>query len=165
MPSISLRENERLAHTGSGWNPTWYQPIDVFSTFSDKDFRLGLNAARTTLAAVAQFAGRRSSQIARPTRMTFPRGEPRRGHSVLFGGQYRIHDEFGAELRSATARQEPLATGRPRPHDSQGLQDDKALSHPLTNRRRGGMAELWHGSRLSSTPTDWGPPPSFHSSI
>jgi hypothetical protein len=53
-PAISLRENERLAHTGTGWNPTWHQPIDVFSTFSDKDFKLGLTAAQTTLSAVAQ---------------------------------------------------------------------------------------------------------------
>jgi hypothetical protein len=29
----------------------------VFTTFSDKDFRLGLNAAQTTLAAVSQLAG------------------------------------------------------------------------------------------------------------
>jgi hypothetical protein len=29
----------------------------VFATFSDKDFRLGLNAAQTTLAAVAQLTG------------------------------------------------------------------------------------------------------------
>jgi hypothetical protein len=57
VPSLSLRENERGAQTGGGWNPTWHQPIDVFSTFSDKDFRLGLNAAQTTLAGVAQLAG------------------------------------------------------------------------------------------------------------
>ena len=57
VPAISLRENERGMHTGSGWNPTWHQPIDVFSTFSDKDFRLGLNAAQTTLGAVSQLAG------------------------------------------------------------------------------------------------------------
>jgi hypothetical protein len=57
VPAISLRENERGMHTGAGWNPTWHQPIDVFSTFSDKDFRLGLNAAQTTLAAVGQLAG------------------------------------------------------------------------------------------------------------
>jgi hypothetical protein len=57
VAAISLRENERQAHTGSGWNPTWHQPIDVFSTFSDNDFRLGLNAAQTTLAAVASLAG------------------------------------------------------------------------------------------------------------
>jgi hypothetical protein len=57
VPAISLRENERGMHTGAGWNPTWHQPIDVYATFSDKDFRLGLNAAQTTLGAVAQLAG------------------------------------------------------------------------------------------------------------
>jgi len=56
-PSISLRELERLSQVGNGWDPTWHQPIDVFATFSDKDFRLGLNAAQTTLAGVAQLAG------------------------------------------------------------------------------------------------------------
>ncbi len=54
QPAISLRENERGMHTGAGWSPTWHQPIDVFATFSDKDFRLGLNAAQTTLSGVAQ---------------------------------------------------------------------------------------------------------------
>lgn len=57
VPAVSLRENERGMHTGAGWNPTWHQPIDVYTTFSDKDFRLGLNAAQTTLGAVAQLAG------------------------------------------------------------------------------------------------------------
>ena len=57
IPAISLRENERGMHTGAGWNPTWHQPIDVFTTFSDKDFRLGLNAAQTTLGAVAELSG------------------------------------------------------------------------------------------------------------
>lgn len=56
VPSISLRENERGAQTGAGWNPTWHTPLDVWATFSDKDFRLGLNAAQTTLSAVAQLA-------------------------------------------------------------------------------------------------------------
>jgi hypothetical protein len=59
VPSISLRENERGMHTGAGWNPTWHQPIDVYSTFSDEDFRLGLNAAQTTLGAIGQLAGAR----------------------------------------------------------------------------------------------------------
>jgi len=57
VPAISLRENERGMHTGAGWSPTWHQPIDAYSTFSDKDFRLGLNAAQTTLSAVAELAG------------------------------------------------------------------------------------------------------------
>jgi hypothetical protein len=57
IPAISLRENERGMHTGAGWSPTWHQPIDVFKTFSDKDFRLGLNAAQTTGGAIALLAG------------------------------------------------------------------------------------------------------------
>jgi hypothetical protein len=59
VAAISLRENERLAQIGSGWDPHWHQPTDVFETFSDKDFRLGLNAAQTTLAAISQLAGAR----------------------------------------------------------------------------------------------------------
>jgi hypothetical protein len=57
VPSISLRENERGMHTGAGWNPTWHQPIDVYATFSDQDFRLGLNAAQTTGGAIGLLAG------------------------------------------------------------------------------------------------------------
>lgn len=57
VPAISLRENERGMHTGAGWNPTWHQPLDVYATFSDKDFRLGLNAAQTTGGAIALLAG------------------------------------------------------------------------------------------------------------
>ncbi len=57
VPSISLRENERGVHVGSGWDPHWHQPTDMFATFSDKDFRLGLNAAQTTLGAVADLTG------------------------------------------------------------------------------------------------------------
>ncbi len=57
VPAISLRENERGMHTGAGWNPYWHQPTDRYATFSDKDFRLGLNAAQTTLGAVAPLAG------------------------------------------------------------------------------------------------------------
>ena len=57
VPAISLRENERGAQIGGGWDPHWHQPTDVYATFSDKDFRLGLNAAQTTLAAIAQLTG------------------------------------------------------------------------------------------------------------
>ena len=57
VPSLSLRENERGAQTGAGWNPTWHTPLDVWTTFTDKDFRLGLNAAQTTFSAIAQLTG------------------------------------------------------------------------------------------------------------
>lgn len=59
VPSISLRENERGMHTGAGWNPTWHTPLDVWTTFTDDDFRLGLNAAQVTLSAIAQLTGAR----------------------------------------------------------------------------------------------------------
>jgi hypothetical protein len=54
VPSISLRENERGPQVGAGWDPHWHQVTDVYATFSDKDFKLGLNAAQTTLGALAQ---------------------------------------------------------------------------------------------------------------
>jgi len=57
VAAISLRENERGAHIGAGWDPNWHQPTDLYATYSDKDFRLGLNAAQTTLAALAGLVG------------------------------------------------------------------------------------------------------------
>jgi len=57
IPAISVRENERGTQIGAGWDPQWHQPTDVFATYSDADFRLGLNAAQTSLAAIAKLSG------------------------------------------------------------------------------------------------------------
>jgi len=57
VPAISLRENERGTQIGAGWDPNWHQPTDVYTTYNDADFRLGLNAAQTTLAALAGLTG------------------------------------------------------------------------------------------------------------
>ena len=57
VAAISLRENERGTQIGAGWDPNWHQPTDLYSSYSDKDFRLGLNAAQTTLAALAGLVG------------------------------------------------------------------------------------------------------------
>jgi hypothetical protein len=57
VPAVSLRENERGAQIGGGWDPHWHQPTDLYRTFTDADFRLGLNAAQTTLGALATLAG------------------------------------------------------------------------------------------------------------
>jgi hypothetical protein len=57
VAAISLRENERGTQIGAGWDPQWHQPTDLYSTYSDKDFRLGLNAAQTTLGGIAQLTG------------------------------------------------------------------------------------------------------------
>jgi hypothetical protein len=63
IAAVSLRENERGAQIGGGWDPQWHQPTDLYTTYSDKDFRLGLNAAQTTLSGVAQLVG--TSLVAR----------------------------------------------------------------------------------------------------
>jgi hypothetical protein len=57
VPAISVRENERGTQIGSGWDPQWHQPTDLYTSYNDKDFRLGLNAAQTTLAAMIKLAG------------------------------------------------------------------------------------------------------------
>ena len=57
VPAISLRENERGMQIGAGWNPHYHQATDRYATYSDKDFRLGLNAAQTTLSAIATLTG------------------------------------------------------------------------------------------------------------
>ncbi len=57
VPAISLRENERGTQIGAGWDPHWHQPTDLYATFGDADFRLGLNAAQTTLGAIGRLAG------------------------------------------------------------------------------------------------------------
>jgi hypothetical protein len=57
VAAISLRECERGPQIGNGWDPHHHQPTDLYATFSDDDFRLGLNAAQTTLGAVAGLTG------------------------------------------------------------------------------------------------------------
>ena len=57
IPAISIREDERGAQLGNGWDPQHHQPTDLYSTYSDDDFRLGLNAAQMTLGAIAQLTG------------------------------------------------------------------------------------------------------------
>ena len=59
VAAVSLRENRRLYETGNGANPHWHQPTDLYVTFSDADFRLGFNAAQTTLGAVARLVDAR----------------------------------------------------------------------------------------------------------
>jgi hypothetical protein len=57
VAAISVRENERGTEIGNGWDPQWHQPTDLYATYYDKDFLLGLNAEQTTLAATAKLAG------------------------------------------------------------------------------------------------------------
>lgn len=55
-PSVSVRENRRVAEIGKGSDPHWHQPTDVFETFSEADFRLGYNTIQTTVGTLAKLA-------------------------------------------------------------------------------------------------------------
>ncbi len=59
VPAISVRENDRGRQIGAGWDPQWHQPTDLYKTYTEQDFRLGLNAAQTTLGAIAELSGAR----------------------------------------------------------------------------------------------------------
>lgn len=59
VATISVREAERGSEIGGGWDPLGHTPGDVFTAYKDEDFRLGLNAAQTTMGAVAQLVGAR----------------------------------------------------------------------------------------------------------
>ena len=54
VPALSLRENERGSQIGGNWDPTHHQPTDVLTTFTDKDYLLGLTSAQTTLGAIGR---------------------------------------------------------------------------------------------------------------
>jgi len=62
VAAVSLRENRRLYETGRGANPHWHRATDLYVSFSDADFRLGFNAAQTTLGAVARLVEARIGQ-------------------------------------------------------------------------------------------------------
>lgn len=55
--AVSVRENQRVAEIGNGSNPHWHQRTDVYTTYSEADFRLGFNAVQMTLGTVAELAG------------------------------------------------------------------------------------------------------------
>ena len=46
-----------MRHSTASENPHLHQTTDLFETFSDADFTLGLNAGQTTLGALAKLAG------------------------------------------------------------------------------------------------------------
>ena len=73
VPAISLRENERGREIGAGWDPQWHQPTDLYVTYTDADFLLGLNAAQTTLGAVGRLSS--ATLVALP-----PAPPPHKGH-------------------------------------------------------------------------------------
>jgi len=57
VPSVSVRENERVLGIVQGSNPHHHEATDLYVNYSEEDFRFGFNAAQTTLGAIGQLAG------------------------------------------------------------------------------------------------------------
>jgi len=69
VASISVRENRRGVL--SEWiNPNYHAATDVYSAYSDDDFKLGFNAVQATIGTIATLAGARIS----PPDEIFPDG-------------------------------------------------------------------------------------------
>lgn len=57
IPSVSVRENERITGIIRGSNPNHHEATDAYNSYGEEDFRFGFSAVRTTLGALGQLAG------------------------------------------------------------------------------------------------------------
>ena len=57
VAAVSIGEAERESEIGAGSNPYIHRDSDTYDAYTDDDFRLGLNAAQTTLGALGHLAG------------------------------------------------------------------------------------------------------------
>jgi len=57
VPSVSVREAERITGIILGSNPHHHEPTDKYENYSEEDFRFGFTSAKMTLGALGQLAG------------------------------------------------------------------------------------------------------------
>jgi hypothetical protein len=57
VASVSVREAERVTGIVRGSNPNHHEPTDKFENYTEEDFELGFDAARTTLGALGALVG------------------------------------------------------------------------------------------------------------
>lgn len=57
VPSVSVRENERITGIIRSSNPNHHEPTDNYSNYAEEDFRFGFNSAQTTLGALGKLTG------------------------------------------------------------------------------------------------------------
>src|SRR2546423_7545666 len=57
VPSISVREAERITGIIRGSNPNHHEPTDKYENYKEEDFRFGFTSAKTTLGALGELAG------------------------------------------------------------------------------------------------------------
>src|ERR1051326_4203215 len=57
VPSVSVREAERITGIIRGSNPHHHEPSDRYESYKEEDFRFGFTSAKTTLGALGELAG------------------------------------------------------------------------------------------------------------
>ena len=57
VPSVSVREAERITGIIRGSNPNHHEPTDKYENYKEEDFRFGFTSAKTTLGALGELAG------------------------------------------------------------------------------------------------------------
>jgi hypothetical protein len=57
IPSVSVRENERITGIIQGSNPNHHEPTDNYENYSEEDFVFGFNSVQTTMGALGHLAG------------------------------------------------------------------------------------------------------------
>jgi hypothetical protein len=57
VPSVSVRENERVTGIVMGSNPHHHEPTDKYENYAEEDFRFGFNTLQTTMGALGGLAG------------------------------------------------------------------------------------------------------------
>jgi hypothetical protein len=57
VPSVSVREAERITGIIRGSNPNHHEPTDKYENYKEEDFRFGFTSAKMTLGALGELAG------------------------------------------------------------------------------------------------------------
>jgi Peptidase family M28 len=57
VPSVSVREAERITGIIRGSNPHHHEPTDKYESYKEEDFRFGFTSAKMTLGALGELAG------------------------------------------------------------------------------------------------------------
>jgi hypothetical protein len=57
VPSVSVREAERITGIIRGSNPHHHEPTDRYESYKEEDFRFGFTSAKMTLGALGDLAG------------------------------------------------------------------------------------------------------------
>jgi Peptidase family M28 len=57
VPSVSVREAERITGIIRGSNPHHHEPTDKYENYKEEDFRFGFTSAKMTLGALGELAG------------------------------------------------------------------------------------------------------------